>query len=78
MEAMHQDPNPSTLAQWQAGYRIPVGHWQVVYRRNGSQQSSTWAPNALEEPQNLYLKGQDTGKGKGKGPAGKGKGKGPG
>ena len=35
------------------------------------------SPNALHEPENLYLKGQDNGKGKGKGPGDEGKGKGP-
>ena len=77
MEAMYQHPSPSTLAEWRAGDLIPVGHWHVIYDRSGLQQSSTWVPNALEEPRNLYLKGQDNGKGKGKGPGGEGKGKGP-
>ena len=56
---------------------LTVGHWHVTYHRSGVQQSSTWVPNALEEPRNLYLKGQDNGKGKGKGPGDEGKGKGP-
>ena len=77
VEAMYQHPNPSTLVEWGAGDLIPVGHWPVIYDRSGLQQSSTWVPNALEEPRNLYLKGQDNGKGKGKGPGDEGKGKGP-
>ena len=82
MEAMYQDPNPSMvthsmLAEWPAGDLIPVGHWHVIYDRSGRQRSSTWVPNALEEPRDLYLKGHTHGKGKGKGPGDEGKGKGP-
>ena len=50
--------------------------WQRTGETNQGQ-SSNWVPNALEEPQNLYLKGQDNGKGKGNDPGDEGKGKGP-
>ena len=77
MEAMYQHPNPSTLADLRAGGLIPVGHWHVIYDPSGLQQSSTWVPNAWEEPCNLYLTGQDNGKGKGQGPRRRGQGQGP-
>ena len=82
MEAMYQHPNPSTAREYELAedpnFLIPVGHWHVTYRRSGQQQSCTWLPNALEEPQHLYLKGQVQDKGTGKGQEGKGKGKGKG
>ena len=59
---------------------MPEGHWHMTYLRNGEQESAQWVPNVLEEPHNLYLKGNSEGKGQGKGigkgPGGKGKGKG--
>ena len=76
MEGMYQDPN----------FLTPVGHWHVTYHGNGQQRSCTWLPNALEEPQHLYLKGmgkgqedegqegEGKGQGNGKGKNGKGKG----
>ena len=78
MEAMYQDPNPSTaraseLAE-DPNFLIPEGHWHVTYRRSGQQQSCTWVPEALVEPENLYLKGNNS-NGKGQGQKGKGKGK---
>ena len=82
MEGLYQDPHPSTvradLVEEDPNVLIPQGHWHVTYHRNGRQQSCTWHPDALEEPQHLYLKGQVQGKGTGKGQEGKGKCKGKG
>ena len=85
MEAMYQHPNPSTARETELAedpdFLTPVGHWHVTYHRNGQQRSCAWVPNALEEPQYLYLKGtgkgqEGKGKGQGKGQdKGKGKGK---
>ena len=75
MEAMYQDPNPSTVHI----APIPEGHYYITYLQGGELGHSVWYPIPLEEPdpEELYLKGtKGKGKGKGQGPGDQGKGKG--